>query len=156
MYNSSSVQPTTVSLSEFLQTWARKRELSDFGTVSLRMPIDEAQYQHDKQYGLTMELDKMPAMAESEYWKIVPNTYPYSMVMRDQVLIVTKEKCGDWDLLSDAAKAEYYEKIRPLLRQAYDIIFENSDHRRSVPGIYHLHAANIKLNETIRVPKHRS
>lgn len=147
MYQSSAVNAQTVSIDKFKETWMRKQD-TDRDT-SLRMPLDEKQYQQDKQYGVTVDLADVPAMAETHSWKVIPNTYPYNMVLKDHVLIVTKEGVGDWSELTQGAKEEYEQLIRPILLESYDIIFENAPHRRSVPGIYHWHAANIEVNRDI-------
>jgi hypothetical protein len=132
--------------------------LSDIQPIqTLRMPYDEAKYQQDKDNKVVLSIDKIPAIAETFYWKIVPNTYPYSMILSDHVMIVAKNINGkfpaDWSDLSHAAKVEYHDLIRPLLLSTYEIIFENSLKRRSVPGIYHIHAGNIKLSNKIRILK---
>ncbi len=107
--------------------------------ASLRRETSEAHYQYEKELGRTKDLRSEPTVWEGEHWVMIPNRYPYDGVFQQHDLLLPKR---DFAHARDMTTEEYGE-LRNILDSDiganYHIFFENSMHRRSHKGLFHLH-----------------
>lgn len=81
----------------------------------------------------------LEAMQTFQYWKVVPNKYPYDKIAKRHEMIIPlrhTDQAGvtneEWQELA-ALKASYID-------DNYEFLLEATPHRQSVPAHFHLHA----------------
>lgn len=112
-------------------------------SISLRTSETEAQYETylrnkkpDDCY-----LCKATSLKEFTHWRILENQYPYNRIAKTHHLISLRRH-ADENNLTVPEYNELYE-IKRLLKDDYDILFENTLKRKSIREHFHIHAIVI-------------
>ena len=84
------------------------------------------------------------------YWKIITNEYPYDKIAAKHHIVTLQRHAPEQEMTEQERKE--FEKVRQHLHRRYDMIFENTVRKKSIPGHHHVHAITLKSNET---PIHR-
>ena len=103
---------------------------------TLRKPESEERYQKEKKLIAECPFCVGESLHEWEYWKLMPNKYPYDLVAEKHDLLVLNihEKNARKDEL------EELESIKKMKFIAdYHCLIENFQIRQSVPGHFHVH-----------------
>lgn len=103
---------------------------------TLRKPESEERYQKEKKLIAECPFCVGESLHEWEYWKLMPNKYPYDAVAEKHDLLVlnSHEKNARKDEL------EELESIKKMKFIAdYHCLIENFPIRQSVPGHFHVH-----------------
>lgn len=72
-----------------------------------------------------------------EYWKIIPNNFPYDRIAEKHEMIVPLRHVTEGDL-NDEEKAEY-PQIKNSQLQEYDYVIEVMQDKKTIPDHFHLH-----------------
>lgn len=112
-------------------------------TQSLRTPETEAQYAHYREHKQPEEcyLCTGTALREFQLWRILPNNFPYDRIVKTHHLIVLKRH-ADENGLTVPEYNELYD-IKSMLKDNYDMLFENTLKRKSIREHHHIHAIEI-------------
>lgn len=108
---------------------------------SLRTAETEAEYQKVLSTRLPSEgchLCKEKSIIEFQYWRIIPNNFPYDTLAKIHHMIIPKEHMKELEL-SNEAKAELLELKSHYLDDNYEYIFEPLPKKKSIPAHHHLH-----------------
>lgn len=76
-------------------------------------------------------------------WKIVANEYPYDKIAKVNHIISTRRHI-DEESLTEAEIKEFSKIKKLVIDNNYDMIFENTRKKQSVPGHHHLQLIEIK------------
>lgn len=110
--------------------------------VSLRTASGEFNYQKEKTSGGLIPLQDEPAIHTFTHWVLKENRFPYDMAYGKHHLLMPLREVSERDQLHVHEKEELEHIIRYFIYPNYDLWFENSPSRRSVPTWYHLHLAS--------------
>lgn len=102
---------------------------------SLRTEQSELTYQLARANNELRPLTEEPAIKKWKNWALIPNRFPYDEVFAKHDMLIA---LNDQKQVDD----EVQEIINSL--DDYDIWFVNYPHKRSVPGIFHIHLAKFK------------
>jgi hypothetical protein len=80
------------------------------------------------------------------HWKIITNEYPYDRIAANHHIVTLQRHASEQEMTEQERKE--FEKVRRHLHQRYDMIFENTVRKKSIPGHHHIHAITLKSNET--------
>lgn len=112
--------------------------------MSLRSFKSEVLYQEAKKTGKTTPLVDVQTLVDFNYWRIIPNDYPYDIAYkRCHMLIIKRQFVDSWNKLTQEEILEYNYIRYLLLYNEYDQIIENAPSRRSVPNMLHVHLVNF-------------
>jgi hypothetical protein len=78
------------------------------------------------------------SIKDFEYWKIVPNKYPYNRVSKVHDIIYPIRHTDGGDLTTDEIN-ELVELKKDYLNTNYQYILEAMPKNKSIPGHFHLH-----------------
>jgi diadenosine tetraphosphate (Ap4A) HIT family hydrolase len=112
--------------------------------ASLRTRQGEQLYQDAKLDGTLKPLAEEPSIHETKYWRVIHNRFPYDEVFDLHDMLVPKRV---FSLRSDMTLAEYIDLqnlIENYVEPTYQMIIDNTQHRRSILGHYHVHIATQK------------
>ena len=103
---------------------------------TLRKPESEAIYLEAKKSASGCPLCGREGIHECEYWKLMPNTYPYDAVAEKHDMLVFKHH-------EQNASKEALEELEAIKKMKfiadYHCLIENFPIRQSVPGHFHVH-----------------
>lgn len=108
---------------------------------SLRTTEGEQAYADAKVFHKLMPLSDELSIREWENWKLVGNRFPYDMAFKTHHLLIPKRNVA---LRRELTKLELDELdviISTYIESKYDMMFENTMRRRSIPILFHLHLA---------------
>jgi len=91
-------------------------------------------------------LCKAKSLYNFKKWKIVENEYPYDFIASRHHMITLKKHTGE-EKLTKAERDEFTEIKRQFLNSNYDMLFENTDKKKSIKNHYHLHMMDYKKSE---------
>lgn len=111
--------------------------------ITLRKPETEARYeehQRNKKPG-DCYLCRAVSLKEFEFWRLLPNEYPYDRIVKTHHLISLRRHADENGL----TVPEYNElySIKHNLRNDYDMLFENTLKRKSIREHFHIHAIEV-------------
>ena len=112
-------------------------------TRTLRKPETEARYvehQRNKKSG-DCYLCRAKSFREFEFWRLLPNEYPYDRIVKTHHLISLRRH-ADENGLTVPEYNELYD-IKHTLRNDYDMLFENTLKRKSIREHFHIHAIEV-------------
>jgi len=95
----------------------------------MRTKETENRYFEDKKNGKLKDLWTEPAIYEDEDCRIIENEYPYDVVAKDHLILLSKE-----DPTVAFTKAREY-----AIKHDYDYVLWNTPKNQSVPEIIHIH-----------------
>lgn len=107
--------------------------------VTLRTELLERRYQFAKKTNGTRPLSDIPAIKTFIYWRIVPNDFPYNVAFKTHDLLIPNREYAGWKDLPRLAQAEFRWILDNYCQNRYDMIVENTHHRRTVHNLYHVH-----------------
>lgn len=108
--------------------------------MSLRTLEAEKDYQKAKQEGKTVPLELEPAIKKWEHWRLIDNRFPYNSCFEiHHMLMLKRAGISERWQLNDVEKREFETIIKEFIYPNYDLWFENSPRKRSVPLTYHVH-----------------
>ncbi|MEK7118211.1 MAG: hypothetical protein AAB869_01230 [Patescibacteria group bacterium] len=111
--------------------------------TSLRKPETEARYEEHKRNKKPGDcyLCRAVALKEFQFWRLLPNEYPYNRITKTHHLISLRRHADENGL----TVPEYNElySIKHNLRNDYDMLFENTLKRKSIREHFHIHAIEI-------------
>ncbi len=88
-------------------------------------------------------LCSVPSLQEFEFWRIIPNEYPYDRILSRHDLLIPKRCCDDNDLTVE----EHSELIKlrdTVLNETYDGMLANMPKNVTIPGHFHYHLIVFK------------
>lgn len=94
--------------------------------------------QSDLQHDNCCPLCEAPTIQEFEYWRIIPNKYPYDAVALKHEQIVPKRHTAGDDL-TEEEQAELVTLKKGALNESYTFMIEALPKTKSIPGHFHLH-----------------
>lgn len=112
--------------------------------MTLRKPESEKAYRHHMakaEQGYCYCCHAQP-LIEFDFWRVVPNEFPYDRITKVHHLIILKRH-ADEDHLTVPEHHELYT-VKKEVSNDYDIFFENTAKRKSIPGHFHMHAIRIR------------
>jgi len=83
---------------------------------------------------------------EYEYWRLMPNAFPYDRFFVKSDMLVSKRHTDGNDL-SEEELTEFRQIKSGGLADNYDLIFENLPKQKSIPHHIHYHLVEIKKLE---------
>lgn len=86
------------------------------------------------------------SIAEYQYWRLMPNRFPYDRFFAKSDMLVLKRH-SDERGLTEAEKAELFTLKNEVLADQYDHLFENLPKQKSIPHHFHLHLVTPKRTE---------
>jgi diadenosine tetraphosphate (Ap4A) HIT family hydrolase len=113
---------------------------------SLRTDETEAQYESLKQTGHLERgcpLCDSEAITEFDYWKIIPNRFPYDKIASLHHMVVPKRHTDGEDVTPEEI-AKLLELRRHYLNDNYQYIFEALSNAKTIPAHFHLHVMITK------------
>lgn len=113
--------------------------------ISLRPASMELEYQYAQANGTIKRLEEMPRVRQWDYWYLVKNSFPYSIAFQEHDMLIPLSGAANRQDLTMAELIELDHLIEKM-SGAYDLMFENFKHRRSILSLFHLHLA--KYHET--------
>jgi hypothetical protein len=110
---------------------------------SLRTPETDARYEAYRQNKKPGEcyLCSATALKEFEFWRLLPNQFPYDRIFKTHHLI-TLRRHADENGLTVPEYNELYS-IKHSVRDDYDMFFENTLKRKSIREHFHIHAIEV-------------
>jgi diadenosine tetraphosphate (Ap4A) HIT family hydrolase len=84
-----------------------------------------------------------PAIKEFEYWKILPNDFPYDRIAKVHHMIVPKRHTTEPELTADEIN-ELNKIKQEYLFHEYDYVMEAAHRKKSIPAHFHLHLIVVK------------
>jgi galactose-1-phosphate uridylyltransferase len=85
----------------------------------------------------------LTTLTEFNYWRLVPNAFPYDRFFSQSVMLMPKRHTNESDLRSEEL-SEFREIKKSVLVEEYDLIFENLPKQKSIPHHLHYHIVKIK------------
>lgn len=110
--------------------------------MSLRRYDSEQQYYAAKQSDKLIPLTDEPSLHEWNHWTLKDNRFPYDIAFVKHHMLIPKNPPTGRFGLTDEQRDELELILEYFVYPNYDLWFENTPKRRSVPGIYHLHLAS--------------
>lgn len=111
---------------------------------TLRSWRGERHYAKAKKAGKTHDLQTVMPLMEWDYWKLIPNEYPYDMVFEKHDMIIPKRNFATRSDIKPKELKELNEILAWCIEPWYHVIFENSCTRRSNFVLYHIHVGKYK------------
>lgn len=111
-------------------------------SCSLRTEKGEQRYVDIKKANKLIPLLDEPAIRQWSYWKLVVNSFPYDICFKEHDLLIPFSGGAIRESLSEVEITELNQIINEYAMDKYDMIFENTMKRRSVPGLFHIHFAS--------------
>jgi hypothetical protein len=111
-------------------------------TCSLRSEQGEQHYIDIKKANKLIPLLDEPAIRQWNHWKLVVNSFPYDICFKEHDLLIPFSGAAIKESLSEVETIELNQIINEYAMDKYDMIFENTMKRRSVPNLYHIHFAS--------------
>lgn len=110
--------------------------------MSGRTAASEQKYQDAKADKNLQPLSQVEPIKEWKYWKLIPNQFPYDGIFRRHNMLLPKRQFADRTQMRMTEWSELQAIIRDYVEKHYDLIIDNTQRKRSVLSIYHLHVAN--------------
>ena len=112
-------------------------------SASLRKPETEARYSEYRKNRKPSDcyLCRASSIKEFEFWRLLPNEYPYDRIVKTHHLISLRRH-ADENALTVAEYSELY-RIKHDLRNDYDILLENTLKRKTIREHFHIHAVEV-------------
>ncbi len=79
---------------------------------------------------------------EYRYWRILENEYPYDRIADTHHIVALKRHAPEHEMTAE--ERTEYERVRRDLHTRYDMLFENTVRKKSIPGHHHLHAITLR------------
>jgi hypothetical protein len=87
-----------------------------------------------------------PPLIKFKFWKIVKNEYPYDKISVVNHMIAPRRHCSEEEL-TDIEREEWNMLKNSMINECYDMIFENTHKKKSIPGHYHLQLIELQTEE---------
>ena len=110
--------------------------------VSLRTARDEIAYSKHKKHGQSVPLHQESAIKDWKYWKLIDNSFPYTVAFQLHHMLVPKRPVTAEEL-TNSEKAEM-ASILEELSDEYDCHLVNFPKKQSNRGHYHIHLLQYK------------
>lgn len=88
-------------------------------------------------------LCSVPSLTEFEFWRIIPNEFPYDRLMSRHDLLIPKRCCDDNDLTVEE-HAELIHLRDTVLNEDYDTMMTNMPKYVTIPNHFHYHLVVFK------------
>lgn len=108
---------------------------------SLRTTDGEANYAEAKTFNKLLPLNEEVAIMVWDNWKLVENRFPYNMAFKTHNLLIPIRSVAVKRELTKLELDELDVIINTYVEGKYDMVFENTMRRRSIPGLFHIHVA---------------
>jgi diadenosine tetraphosphate (Ap4A) HIT family hydrolase len=87
-------------------------------------------------------------LAEYEYWRVMPNAFPYDRYFTKSDMLVLKRHTDELGL-TDAEYKELLQLKSTVLMHEYDHLLDNLPKQKSIPHHCHFHLISFKRPEGV-------
>lgn len=108
---------------------------------SLRTAQSEQEYAEAKVFNNLKPLKDEKPIKEWVYWRLVANRFPYDICFKTHDLLIPIRQVPLREELTKAELDELESIIRTFAETKYDMVFENTMRKRSIPAHFHMHLA---------------
>lgn len=135
---------TSWSTSPFFQSSARQVHGSAREHMTLRTSKTQRAYDRYRMHPRSRScyLCRAVTIKAWRYWKLLDNEYPYDRIADTHHIIALKRHAREDELTPEEIRE--WREVRGYLHQHYDMLFENTVKKKSIPGHHHLHAITLR------------
>jgi len=111
-------------------------------TEEMAQKYEEAQKENQEPEGCRLCNDT-ESIAEYEYWRLMPNMFPYDRYFTKSDMLVTKRHIDEHGLTQEE-REEFLKLKNEVFADQYDSVLDNLPRQRSIPDHCHFHLIQFK------------